>query len=149
MFWHIFIKNLVAVWPCWPLPPSSRLYCYYRPSEGGRSPAGLWLQVRCCPSQHSSQFSVPGLVECEGAGSQFHYLALSKWTVALHPSGQIPETVVLYDTPSKYCGGMPRPGFCEVKNWVDLSNWQSSPPRGLIRVKLVAIRRAFFYLISS
>ncbi len=77
-----FIKCLAVVLPCQP-PHSTRLYCYYRPPEGGSSPAGLWFAVWCSATQDSSQFPVPGCAECGGwwVLSQACSLTLSKWAV--------------------------------------------------------------------
>ncbi len=68
--------------PCQTPPPSARFYCIYRPPERGRSPAGPWSAVRCGASQQSSQFPVPGHVECgwRWVLSRAHSLVLSKWT---------------------------------------------------------------------
>jgi hypothetical protein len=64
-------------------PPSARFYCYYRPPEGGRSPAGLWSTVRCCASHYIDWFLVLGSGECRGlrVRSWATSVALSKWTV--------------------------------------------------------------------
>jgi hypothetical protein len=70
-------------------------------------PTGLWPTVLCNANQHSSQFLVPGHVECGERQilSRACSLSLSlTGQLVLHCSGKISETVALNDTLSKYWG---------------------------------------------
>ncbi len=83
---------------CRTPPPSGRFYCIYRPSERGRSPAGLWSSVRAEPVKNSNQFPAAGRIECGGRQvlSWARSLTLSKWTAGAHRSGEFSETGGLY-----------------------------------------------------
>jgi hypothetical protein len=73
-FWHIFVRIPAAASPARPPPPSAWFYCYYRSPEGGRSPAGQWLAVRCGASQKFQSVSSRG--PCR---------VFSKWTSGAAP----------------------------------------------------------------
>ncbi len=50
----VFLSEVRPWPPC--RPPSTLFYCYYRPSEGERSPARLWSAVWRSTSQDSNRF---------------------------------------------------------------------------------------------
>jgi hypothetical protein len=98
-FRRISVRSSAAAPPCWP-PPSARFYCQYRPPKGRRSPAGLWSAVcrgaAIIPIGFQSQ-----AVESVGGGGFVVEPVLSLFLsglLALHQSGQIPETSRLYST---------------------------------------------------
>jgi hypothetical protein len=97
-FWHIFIRSPAVAPPCW-LSPSTRFYCYYRPPEDGRSPAGLWFTVRRGTSHLTYRFPVLGCVEWGGGGGfavRPLLLLNISGPVAPHRSEQVPKTGRLY-----------------------------------------------------
>ncbi len=96
-FWHIFVSSTATV-PSWQPPPLAQFYCFYRPHEVAKSPAGLWSTVRHSASQNFNQFPVRGCVEC-GGWQVFSRPSLSLFLSALlvpHRSGHVPETDRLY-----------------------------------------------------
>ncbi len=96
-FWRIFVRSLAAVPLCWP-PPSAWFYCYYRPPEVGRSPAGLWSVVWRGASLNTEWLLVLGCGECRGwrVRSRAWSLAVSKWSVGAAMNWQVCETGRLY-----------------------------------------------------
>ncbi len=83
-----------------PPPPSAQFYCYYRPPEGGRSPARLWSTVWHSANQNTNRFSVLGCGECRVRWDlgQVCPLALSKGTMSTAPICASSETGRLYST---------------------------------------------------
>ncbi len=78
-------------------PPSARFYCFYRPPEGGRSPAGLWSPVRHGASLNTDQFPILGCGECGGGVFAVGPgLSLFLSGPLPHQSGQVSETARLY-----------------------------------------------------
>jgi hypothetical protein len=120
-------KNSVTARPCWP-SPFTWFYCYYRLPEGEKSRRAVVRSPVLHHPQHSIQFLILGCAKCGEwrVLSRAHPLALSKRTLVPHHSGQIPKTVALYNTPSKYWGRYVRSGVWKVKSWADPSTWQSS-----------------------
>jgi hypothetical protein len=104
-FWRIFSKNPAGVQPC-RSPHLVFFYCYYRPPDGGRSPARPRSAVRCGASKYSNQFPVPGRAESGGwwVLSRARPLLFLSGQLALHRSRKLPKTIALYYTPSKYWG---------------------------------------------
>jgi hypothetical protein len=104
----VHFKNITSKFQLRHYPsaiPSAQFYCCFRPPKGRRSPVGLWSAVRCSASQNSNQFSVLGRAEYGWwAGSQLCLLFLFflSGLMAPHSYGQVPETIALYYTPTKY-----------------------------------------------
>jgi hypothetical protein len=98
-FWSIFVRSPTAVPLWWPPPlPSTQFYCYYRPPEGGRSPARLWSAVWHGASLNTTRFPVPGCGESRGCGFAVGpgLLLFLSGPLALQRSGQVSETGRLY-----------------------------------------------------
>ncbi len=93
------------------LPASDRFYCFYRPPECGKSPAGPWSAVRCSAGNIPINFSSrPHRVR--GEESSQSGLSLSK-VILPHHSVRIPETAALYYTSATPGRGEFKP--CESK----------------------------------
>jgi hypothetical protein len=98
-----------------PTPPFDQFYCYNRPPQGGRSPAGLWSTVQRSASQDSNQFLVPCQAEGGGvAGSQL---------------GQLSRFFKLDSWRHTILGKFPKPQRSVIQVSLDLGNARSKLTR--------------------